>query len=61
LTPAGRARALTNQCRYSLHAGRGIRLGDAHRVASALMLPVALPLGGLLYLKDRRALAAGEN
>jgi glycosyltransferase involved in cell wall biosynthesis len=59
LTVTDRAKALTNQCRYALHARRRIRLGERGRWLSALMLPAALPLGLLLYLKDRRALRAG--
>jgi glycosyltransferase involved in cell wall biosynthesis len=61
LTPLDRAKNLTNECRYSLHARRRIRIGEAHRVVSALLLPFALPLGALLYLKDRRALAAAAR
>jgi glycosyltransferase involved in cell wall biosynthesis len=58
---ADRAKALTNQVRYALHARRPVRLGNSNRIASALLLPAALPLGTLLYLKDRLSLSRREG
>jgi glycosyltransferase involved in cell wall biosynthesis len=52
-----RAKALASQVRYCLHAHRLPTTRGRHRFADALLLVPALPLGALLWLRDRQALA----
>lgn len=57
LPPRERFKALASQVRYCLHARRAPATRGRHPFIDALLLVPATPLGLLLWLRDRQALA----
>ena len=61
LAPGARFKALANQVRYCLHAGRPPRIGGPRRALNAALLPAAAAVGFALWIRDRLSLRAADR